>query len=95
MSNIISIGSRREVDQDWKDEGLCAETSPDLFFPGKGEPTTPAKKICVACDVKERCLAWALETGEEYGVWGGTSENERRRMRKELGYVDEPEELAA
>lgn len=64
-------------------DGLCAQTDPEAFFPEKGEPVKPAKRICERCDVQEACLAWALDKDERYGVWGGLSENERKKIRAE------------
>lgn len=64
-------------------EGLCAETYPDAFFPDRGGSTRDAKKICVGCDVKAQCLEYALRNNERFGVWGGLSERERRRLIRE------------
>lgn len=62
-------------------EGLCAETDPEAFFPDKGSSPQDAKRICARCDVREECLEWALAHDEKYGVWGGMSERELRKMR--------------
>lgn len=67
----------------WMDDALCAETDPDAFFPEKGEATRPAKRICGRCEVRQECLAYALETVQEHGVWGGYSTHERQEMRRE------------
>ena len=64
------------------DGGLCAETDPDTFHPGKGDSAEPAKRICARCDVREACLEYALEHDERYGVWGGMSAPERKRLRR-------------
>lgn len=66
---------------DWRQLGLCAQVDPEAWFPGKGEAIQPAKRICARCDVKDPCLAWALDHHED-GVWGGTTTLERQRMRK-------------
>ncbi|MBT2382065.1 WhiB family transcriptional regulator [Streptomyces sp. ISL-11] len=71
----------------WRQHAACREEHPDLFFPiGTGAPaltqTEDAKSVCRRCPVMERCLRWALETNQEYGVWGGTSEAERRALRR-------------
>ena len=64
------------------DPALCAETDPELFFPGRGEPTRDAKSICRRCDALAECLEFAVSFPEPLaGVWGGTSERERRRIR--------------
>lgn len=65
----------------WQDQGLCAQTDPALFFPEQGESARDAKRVCAACPVRARCLQWALETGQQHGVLGGTTERERRRIR--------------
>jgi len=59
---------------------LCAETDPDSFFPDKGHSVAAAKKVCGGCPVKDECLQWALDRDERFGVWGGLSERERRRL---------------
>jgi WhiB family redox-sensing transcriptional regulator len=61
---------------------LCAETDPELFFPDKGGSAKDAKRICNACEHKAECLAWALENNEQFGIYGGASERERRRLQK-------------
>lgn len=66
--------------ESWMYSGLCAQSDPDAWFPDKGGDVGPAKRICARCPVVAECLAFALEH-EEAGVWGGTSEVERRRMR--------------
>lgn len=63
-------------------DGLCAETDPDAFFPEKGDSNRDAKRICARCEVIDACLKWALDKDERYGVWGGLSEMERRKLRK-------------
>ncbi|MFC9700880.1 WhiB family transcriptional regulator [Streptomyces sp. NPDC056943] len=65
----------------WFDDGLCAQTDPELFFPEKGGSTKDAKAICLACPIRVRCGDYALSHDERWGVWGGLSERERRRLR--------------
>ena len=60
----------------------CRGTDPNLFFPDRGESLEPAKRICGECVVRDECLEHALLNGERFGVWGGTSERERRRLRR-------------
>jgi len=67
----------------WMKDALCAETDPEMFFPEKGGSTRDAKRICAACDVTESCLIFALDRDERFGIWGGKSERERRRLRRE------------
>ncbi|MFC7303826.1 WhiB family transcriptional regulator [Streptomyces monticola] len=74
---------------DWLQDAACAEVDPELFFPvGDGGPsveqTRRAKELCRRCPVAERCLDWALETGQSEGVWGGAASEERREMRSRL-----------
>ena len=67
----------------WQDRGLCAQTDPEAFFPEKGGSNREAKRICTGCEVAGDCLDWALQNDERFGIWGGTTERERRRMRRE------------
>lgn len=68
---------------EWMIDGLCAQVDPEIFFPDKGGTTTPARSICNAgCPVKAECLAYALERGERFGIWGGLSERERRKLAR-------------
>lgn len=64
------------------DLGSCRGLDPDIFFPDRGESLAPAKAICANCIVRDECLEWALDEGERFGVWGGTSERERRKLRR-------------
>ena len=66
----------------WQERSLCAQTDPEAFFPEKGGSTREAKKVCVSCDVRPECLEYALEHDERFGIWGGMSERERRRLKK-------------
>lgn len=59
---------------------VCAQVDPELFFPGKGESTAPAKRVCRGCPVKAECLEWALANTMSHGVWGGQSDQERKRL---------------
>ena len=73
--------ARPALDTSWMDRGNCAGVDPDLFFPSRGEDTSDAKAVCAACTVREACLDYALTTREKFGIWGGLSERERRRIR--------------
>lgn len=70
-------------DLSWQDFANCRGADADLFFPERGASTRRAKAICAECDVRAECLDFAVETGEKFGIWGGMSERERRRVRKE------------
>lgn len=73
---------------DWRVRGLCLREDPDLFFPIGSVNSGPAavqadeaKAVCRQCPVTEQCLAWALGAGPVEGIWGGTTEGERRALR--------------
>jgi WhiB family transcriptional regulator, redox-sensing transcriptional regulator len=74
--------SRPGGDGSWMDEALCAETDPEAFFPERGGSTREAKRVCNGCPVRAECLEYALTNDERFGVWGGLSERERRRLRR-------------
>lgn len=77
------------VDSDnWMEFSRCAEVDPSLFFPSDGGEVEDAKRFCADCDVKEHCLDYALSSGQDHGVWGGTSERERRRILKARAAAD-------
>jgi WhiB family transcriptional regulator, redox-sensing transcriptional regulator len=67
----------------WQDRALCAQTDPEAFFPEKGGSTREAKKVCRSCEVRAECLEYALEHDERFGIWGGLSERERRRLKRQ------------
>jgi WhiB family redox-sensing transcriptional regulator len=71
-----------EEEPEWQDRALCAQTDPEAFFPEKGGSTREAKRICQGCDVRAECLEYALAHDERFGIWGGLSERERRRLKK-------------
>jgi WhiB family redox-sensing transcriptional regulator len=66
----------------WQADALCSQTDPEAFFPEKGGSTRDAKRICSGCEVKAECLEYALENDERFGIWGGLSERERRKLKK-------------
>ncbi|WP_236830949.1 WhiB family transcriptional regulator [Blastococcus sp. KM273128] len=70
-----------ESDDSWRIDALCAETDPEAFFPEKGGSTRDAKRVCTGCPVRAECLEFALANDERFGIWGGLSERERRRVR--------------
>lgn len=71
--------------QDWQERALCAQTDPEAFFPEKGGSTREAKRICAGCEVRAECLEYALAFDERFGIWGGLSERERRRLKRGAG----------
>jgi WhiB family redox-sensing transcriptional regulator len=66
----------------WRDAALCAQTDPESFFPEKGGSTREPKRVCWACEVRAECLEYALDHDEKFGIWGGMSERERRRLKR-------------
>jgi len=66
----------------WQEQALCAQTDPEAFFPEKGGSTREAKRVCASCDVRAECLDYALGNDERFGIWGGLSERERRKIRR-------------
>jgi WhiB family transcriptional regulator, redox-sensing transcriptional regulator len=86
MSLITSI-ALGEADYDWRDQALCRDTSPELFFPvgttgAALKQIDDAKNICNQCEAKAGCLEFALVTNQDSGIWGGTCEDERRKLRR-------------
>lgn len=71
-----------EEEQEWQERALCAQTDPEAFFPEKGGSTREAKRICAGCEVRSECLEYALEHDERFGIWGGLSERERRKLKR-------------
>lgn len=72
---------------DWRHRAACRDVDPELFFPiGNTGPAIlqieEAKQVCRRCDVTDACLRWALESGQESGVWGGMGEDERRALKR-------------
>ena len=65
----------------WQERALCAQTDPEAFFPEKGGSTREAKRVCLTCDVRDECLEYALGHDERFGIWGGLSERERRKLK--------------
>lgn len=80
-------------DRKWRDRSSCLDEDPELFFPlsenGGASASkllalqvAAAKAVCDGCPVREQCFAWAMETGQDYGIWGGVTEKERRQLRR-------------
>jgi WhiB family transcriptional regulator, redox-sensing transcriptional regulator len=79
MDGVLDDGA----EPGWQERALCAQTDPEAFFPEKGGSTREAKKVCVSCEVRVECLEYALANDERFGIWGGLSERERRRLKKQ------------
>ncbi len=82
--HLIDFGDEGETPE-WQERALCAQTDPEAFFPEKGGSTREAKRICSGCEVRAECLEYALAHDERFGIWGGLSERERRRLRRRAG----------
>ena len=76
---------RRKItlDRSWQEFSNCLGVDPDLFFPERGASTREAKEVCRNCIVQNDCLEYALANSEKFGIWGGMSERERRRIRRQ------------
>ncbi|MEM9652492.1 MAG: WhiB family transcriptional regulator [Actinomycetota bacterium] len=72
----------------WRELGACRGVDTTLFFPGQGESVAEAKAICASCIVRAECADYALATGQRFGIWGGTTERDRRRLRAQLRQLD-------
>jgi len=78
----MDLASASDDEDQWQERALCAQTDPEAFFPEKGGSTREAKRICLGCEVKDSCLEYALANDERFGIWGGLSERERRRLKR-------------
>jgi WhiB family transcriptional regulator, redox-sensing transcriptional regulator len=79
LRDALELGS----DLAWQDGANCSGANADLFFPERGASTRTAKAICRECQVRLECLEFAITTGEKFGIWGGMSERERRKVRRD------------
>jgi WhiB family redox-sensing transcriptional regulator len=87
VSALATSLALSNADLSWRTEAACRDTDPDLFFPvgttGQAlQQIEDAKAVCAACPVQGPCLEFALATNQDSGIWGGTSEEERRRLRR-------------
>ncbi|MFD5211512.1 WhiB family transcriptional regulator [Streptomyces anulatus] len=88
------------VNTNWRVSAVCRDEDPDLFFPvGTSGPAVvqaeEAKAVCRTCPVMEACLDWALESGQDHGVWGGTDEDDRRTIKRRTARLRLKEQKAA
>lgn len=67
----------------WQEYAACAETDPEAFFVEKGGSTRPAKQVCAGCFAQQQCLEYAMEHEIRFGVWGGLSDRERQRLKRQ------------
>ncbi len=82
LVDLTTITDVDEPEASWQERALCAQTDPEAFFPEKGGSTREAKKVCVSCEVRAECLEYALQNDERFGIWGGLSERERRKLKR-------------
>ncbi len=92
LTSSISVAFNLDIDptqpQAWRRLASCRDTDPDLFFPvGTTGPAIEqieiAKAVCNTCEARLECLEYALTTNQDSGIWGGTSEEERRKIRRQ------------
>ena len=88
MSILASSLTLGAADYSWRDDALCRDTDPELFFPVGTTGTAlvqieRAKQVCDECTVRIDCLDFALTTNQDSGIWGGLSEEERRAIRRQ------------
>lgn len=89
MTILASSLALANASYDWRRNAICRDTDPDLFFPvgTTGHALVQidrAKQVCGECPASRDCLEFALETNQDSGIWGGTSEEERRKLRREM-----------
>ncbi|MFD4224756.1 WhiB family transcriptional regulator [Streptomyces griseus] len=87
VNAVYASSSDLPVNTSWRALAVCVDEDPDLFFPiGTTGPAVAqaeeAKAVCRRCPVMETCLQWALDSGQDHGVWGGTDEEDRRRIKR-------------
>jgi len=82
LRELLNLGPTDKTD--WVEDALCAQTDPDAFYPEKGGSTREAKQVCLGCPVRSECLEYALDRVERFGIWGGKSERERRKLLTQL-----------
>ena len=83
VRDAAGTGADEGAEPAWQDRALCAQTDPEAFFPEKGGSTREAKRVCRGCEVRAECLEYALAHDERFGIWGGLSERERRRLKRQ------------
>ena len=84
LGDLTNFFTNLSVDlpEGWQKKANCRGVNPNLFFPERGVSTSEAKAVCAGCQVKDECLEFAVDRGEKFGIWGGYSERERRKIRK-------------
>lgn len=82
MSSRMLLPTVRDIGGDWINQRACTTADLEVFFPTRGQSVASAKAICAECPVQGECLKYALANTEVWGIWGGTSEADRRRLRR-------------
>jgi len=80
MTNEIAAFDNMDEDRPWAAKAECRGEDPTKFFPGTDDDPSVALAICARCPVRQECLDYAMEARERYGIWGGTTERQRRRI---------------
>ena len=83
----MRLAHNQQTNTAWQGYANCLGVDPDLLFPELGASTREAKEVCRGCVVQEACLEYALANGEKFGIWGGMSERERRRIRRQRALI--------
>ena len=83
VSAVVQVVAAFAESKPWQSRSNCLGVDPDLFFPNRGASTAPAREVCKGCQVRLECLDFALVNSEKFGIWGGLSERERRRLRRD------------
>lgn len=82
--DVSTLPTHPSPPDQWQERAACFGVDPDIFFPITEEEAGHALSFCSGCRIREECLAWALKNGERYGVWGGTTEQQRRRLQRRV-----------
>ena len=83
----MGIYAKPDLDLSWQEFANCLGVDPDLFFPERGASTREAKEVGRGGVGRDGCLEYALQNGEKFGIWGGISERERRRIRRQRALI--------
>lgn len=88
--DVVDEGLRVATREDWVADAACRGMNAELFYPGRGDSTAAARAACASCPVSAQCLEYALRIGEKHGIWGNTSERERRALRRQIRKAPAP-----
>lgn len=93
-NGVATVRRPVSANSGWWERAACRGLDTSLFFPGRGESTAEAEAVCASCEVRDDCLWFALgdnggRRSEKFGIWGGSSERQRRRWRREARTAEE------